>query len=156
MRHTLLVLLSLGTAGCLPDATRSLAAYEEEVAAARDAAPGEPADADGAEPPDDLGAAADGGTPDAFDRAPPLCSENGGVALVVAFNNRYADKRVAVLWVDGGCNEREYARLDPGQTHIQNTFTLHAWRLRDADTGALILYWRAEAGAQGPARVTVP
>ena len=151
MRHALPLLLSVWMCGCLPDPSRSLDEYAEQVASEQDAATEVPADAtlDAAAPPD-------GGTPDAFDRAPPLCSENGGVALVVAFNNRYADKRVAVLWVDGNCNETEYARLDPGQTHIQNTFTLHAWRLRDADTGALILDWRPEAGTQGPARVTVP
>lgn len=160
MRRFIPILVCLrALPGCLPDPERSLEAYAEQVARERDAAPdgaAPDAAADAVAEGPDGAAPADQGTADAFDRPPPVCSEGGGDAIVVAFNNRYEEKSIGVFWVDGVCDEREYAVLRPGETHIQNTYVLHAWRLRDHATGALILDWRAELGTQGPARVTVP
>jgi hypothetical protein len=65
------------------------------------------------------------------------CSRASQVAIDLTFRNNSADRTVNLFWVDFACRESRFATINPGESHIQHTFTLHPWRLRDAGTNAL-------------------
>ena len=148
MRWALWISGALLLWGCLPDG-RPLEEYAAEeraddagpdpdAAPVEDAAPGTPAD-----------------RADAFDVPIEVCSVGGGDALMVRFDNRYADRILALSWIDFDCRERPLLDIPPMSFWVESSFVGHPFRLRDKATGALILHW---PGAQvaGSYRVGVP
>ncbi|KAI7837512.1 hypothetical protein COHA_008648 [Chlorella ohadii] len=59
-------------------------------------------------------------------------------ACTVRFASARSNVVARVCWVTGNDTEVEYARLWPGCWFNQPTYTTHPWRLRDAETGALL------------------
>jgi VHL beta domain len=65
------------------------------------------------------------------------CSGVIGGAAQTQFSNDLPFN-VEVYWKDYGCQERLYAILAPGQSYVQATYANHAWRIRRADTKAIL------------------
>jgi hypothetical protein len=82
------------------------------------------------------------------------CSQNSSQAVNLPFRNGFTDRTVRLFWVDYACNEVAYGVVGPGQTHVQQTFVSHPWRVRDASTNAL--YKEFIPTTTAPPEVVVP
>lgn len=49
------------------------------------------------------------------------------------------DLPVTVFWRDFGGTEKIYMNLGPGQSYEQQTFTTHAWVVRESASGSIVL-----------------
>ena len=133
-------------AACAPDG-RPLDDYLADEARRRDAmieADAAPADAS---PEIDAGPASDAGPP-------PVCSAMTREAVIVRFTNNTA-RDLTLHWVDFECAEVFYFDLAAGDWRIVDTFVGHAWRLRDAETGALVYDFPGAPDAE-PVHVRIP
>ncbi|MCM2562381.1 Hint domain-containing protein [Lutimaribacter sp. EGI FJ00015] len=59
-------------------------------------------------------------------------SGGGGTATSLTVTNQ-ADAPIELWWIDGEGTLQFYATIQPGDTHVQPTFTDHNWVLRDED-----------------------
>ena len=82
------------------------------------------------------------------------CSTNSSQPVNLPFRNGFTDRSVRLYWVDYGCKEVAYSLVGPGQSHVQQTFVGHPWRVRDEATNAL--YREAVATSTAPPEVVVP
>lgn len=92
--------------------------------------------------PGRLAAADAAGLPDRFGLEPVRAdrTRSGGPATSLFVVNATPGP-VRLLWLDHEANPREYALIEPGTSHRQNTYTGHAWRLvgeGDADLGTYL------------------
>ena len=81
-------------------------------------------------------------------------SKDGPQPVNLPFRNGFTDRSVRIFWVDYGCNEVAYNVLEPGQSHVQQTYVGQPWRVRDAATNAL--YREVVATSTAPPEVVVP
>ena len=81
------------------------------------------------------------------------CSQNSTQPVNLPFRNAFTDRSVRLFWVDYSCNEVAYKVLAPGQTHVQQTYVGHPWRVRDASTNAL---YKELVPTTAPPEVVVP
>ena len=49
------------------------------------------------------------------------------------------DRPVTVIWIDFDGNEKVYNKLEPGQSYVQQTYTTHAWIVRENQASAIRL-----------------
>ncbi|HVH42773.1 MAG TPA: hypothetical protein VM925_10540 [Labilithrix sp.] len=68
---------------------------------------------------------------------PQLCSVPGRPVRMEVVNG-CASEAVDLFWVDYGCKEIFYKRLEPGATFEQSTFDTHPWRIRSAQSHKLL------------------
>ncbi len=82
------------------------------------------------------------------------CSQNATQAVNLPFRNNFTDRSVRLYWVDYSCKEVAYNVLGPKQTHVQQTYVGHPWRVRDEMTNAL--YEEVIPTSTAPPEVVVP
>lgn len=63
----------------------------------------------------------------------------GTQAVTLTFINGFTDRSVRTWWVNQSCDEIDYGEVLPQSSRLQGSFLLHPWRVRDAQTGELLL-----------------
>ncbi len=69
---------------------------------------------------------------------PAICSAQATDLIDLTVVNDCVGTAVDVYWVDYGCNEVFFARIQPGGSWAIGTFQTHPWRIRNVDTGQLM------------------
>jgi len=72
------------------------------------------------------------------DQLATTCSLEATDFASLSIDNDCLDVAVDVYWVDYGCNEIFFARIDAGGNWGIESFQTHPWRLRNVDTGVLM------------------
>jgi hypothetical protein len=72
--------------------------------------------------------------------APAACTVNIG-ATTFSLTNNCASRRFRLIWIPGSCEESAsvFDVLDPGDVSGWNTSVGAVWRVRDEDTGELVM-----------------
>jgi hypothetical protein len=72
--------------------------------------------------------------------APSVCTTNIG-ATTFSLTNDCASRRFRLIWIPGSCEESAsvFDVLDPGDVSGWNTSVGAVWRVRDEDTGELVM-----------------
>ncbi len=66
------------------------------------------------------------------------CSAVGDGPVTATFLNKYSDRTLKLSWLDPACKEVDLDQIKPREGVAENTYVGHVFRLRRADTGAVV------------------
>ncbi len=73
------------------------------------------------------------------DGPPAQCSQNSSNPAGLDVSNNCLTITLEIFWVDYGCVEQSYGIVEPGHVFIVTSFQTHPWRVRDLQSGKLLL-----------------
>lgn len=80
--------------------------------------------------------------------AAAICSQRSTTAPTsFTLRNTCRGADVELRWVDFECREQRYARLEPGKTALQQSYTTHVWRVRQVPGGELVKEFELDSAA---------